>query len=295
MRVPGDLARFHAGLAHLHARLEGAEAARERLATGKRFAAVSEDVTAAGRAMALRAELRVHEQYARNAADGAVWVDLADTTLQDVVGRLQRARELAVQGASSTNAAARPAIAAEIEALRDEVAGLANRRHLGRGLFAGFALDDAVSGSGGAWTYTGDLGTMERRVGDAETVEVSLTAHGVFGFAAGQDVFTMLDDLAAALRAGDQAGIRGGIDGIDAARERVTDGLARLGAAGARLEAEGVRIDGTILAGREELGEAEDVDFAEAVMELQLHEAAYEAALAAFARARHSSLVDFLR
>ncbi len=65
--------------------------------------------------------------------------------------------------------------------------------------------------------------------------------------------------------------------------------------AGARLEAESGRIDDAILALREELSRVEDVDIAEAVMALELHEAGYEAALAAFARARQPSLLDFLR
>ena len=39
----------------------------------------------------------------------------------------------------------------------------------------------------------------------------------------------------------------------------------------------------------------EDVDIAEAVMELELQQTAYEAALAAFARSAQTSLVDFLR
>lgn len=56
-----------------------------------------------------------------------------------------------------------------------------------------------------------------------------------------------------------------------------------------------MRIDDAILALREELSRVEDVVIAEAVMALALHEAGYEAALAAFARARQSSLLDFLR
>ncbi len=100
---------------------------------------------------------------------------------------------------------------------------------------------------------------------------------------------------AAALTGKDVPGIQAVIDGVAAARERVLDGLGRLGLSGARLEAETVRIDDAILALREELSRVEDVVIAEAVMALALHEAGYEAALAAFARARQSSLLDFLR
>ncbi len=295
MRVAGDYGRFLAGLGQLQQRLGATEAARGRLATGSRISRVSDDVPGAGRAMAVRAELRAREQHARNAADGVVWVDAADAALQGIVGRLQRAGELAIRGANTTNADHRDALAAEVTSLRDEVVELANSRHLGRGLFAGFALDDAVSFQGGAWAFTGDHGLVTRRVDDGPPVPVSVTAHDVLGFAAGQDVLTLLDDVAAALAGDDQAGIAAGIDGLAAARDRVTGGLATLGIAGARLEAEALRIDDAVLALRDELSSVEDVDLAETVLELQLHEAGYEAALAAFARSRQSSLVDFLR
>jgi flagellar hook-associated protein 3 FlgL len=45
----------------------------------------------------------------------------------------------------------------------------------------------------------------------------------------------------------------------------------------------------------QQLSSLEDVDIAEAVMDLQLQQTAYEAALAAFAQSSQSSLVDFLR
>ncbi len=244
-------------------------------------------------ALATRAALLESAEQATG--EPAVWVETADAALQGIVNRLQRAGELAVRGANTTNASDRGALAAEVLSLRDEIVELANTRHLGRGLFAGYALDDAVTYQGGVWAYTGDHGLVTRRVDDGPPVTVSVTAHDALGFGTGSDALTMLDDLAAALQGHDDAGIAAGIDGVAAARDRVTAGLATLGIAGARLEAEQVRIDDAILSLRTELSGVENVDLAETVMELQLHEAGYEAALAAFARSRQASLVDFLR
>ena len=44
----------------------------------------------------------------------------------------------------------------------------------------------------------------------------------------------------------------------------------------------------------EQLSSLEDVDIAEAVMDLELQQTAYEAALAAFAQSSQTSLLDFL-
>ena len=62
-----------------------------------------------------------------------------------------------------------------------------------------------------------------------------------------------------------------------------------------RIEAAQTRVTDHILSLRSELGEVEDVDLAEAVMELQLQETAYQAALTAFSYAGQPSLMDFLR
>lgn len=295
MRITGDLARYTAGLERLRTRIDGQFRAQERLATGRRFTRPSEDVAGMNQAMSLRSALRVAEQRVRAAEDGATWVNLADQALQSVLGGLQRARELAVQGASSVGAEERAAIATEIAAIRDDLVSVANSRHQGRGLFAGYALDDAVTKVGGAWTYTGDGGVTTRRIGDGETVVVGLPGDQVFGIGGGTDPFSVLDGLEAALGASDTPAIQASLDGLDAAHDAVTAALTAYGAAGARLEVAGARLADRSLTLRSQLTEVEDVDVAEAIMELRLQEASYQAALAAFATSERASLVDFLR
>jgi flagellar hook-associated protein 3 FlgL len=77
--------------------------------------------------------------------------------------------------------------------------------------------------------------------------------------------------------------------------DTVLNNLTKLGAVGARIEAAQLRIGDDIESFRAQLSAVEDVDLAEAVMEMQLQETAYTAALTAFARTGQTSLVDFLR
>lgn len=282
-------------LERLTTRLQQLEQVQRQLASGRRVVRPSDDPASMGSVLSLRAARRAREQEARNAADGETWVRMTDAKLQEAVQALRRARDLAVRGASSLGPGERQGIATELLSIRDVLVAVANSKHQGQGLFAGTASAPAVSKVGGAWTYTGDAGRVARRIGDDEVVIVNLTADEVFGFAAGQDVFSLLEALSSQVAAGDTAAVDASIPAVDAALGRVLDGLARIGAAGSRIEAALVRNQEEQLALVQELSKIEDADLAEAVMELQLQEVAYRATLSAMARTLAPSLVDFLR
>lgn len=296
MRITGEMMVTNS-LRRLTTRLEGYERAQSQLATGRRMLAPSDDPSGAGRALALRATMRASEQEVRHAADAQAWLSMADSQMQAAVERLQRARELAVRGANSLGAEERRAIAVELEGVRDEMAAIANSTHGGRPLFAGYASGDAVAQVGGVWTYQGDDGAITRRVGPSENVQVNVTAGDVFGFGSPDgDVFTMLDELVTALQGPDPvAAVTAGIGRIDAARQHIGDAQARVGAASNWVESARRRSDDALLGARGQLAEVQDVNIAEAIMELQTQEVAYNATLQALARALPPSLATFLR
>ncbi len=294
MRVT-HLGAHHAALNRLTTRLSEYSATQERLSTGRQMTRPSDDPIGMNRALQLRATLSAREQEGRNAADGQMWLDLADTKLQDVVTQIQRARELAVRGATWVGPEEREAIALEIAHLRDSIVAQANAQHQGRGLFSGFSSGDAVEKVAGVWTYTGDSGQINRRVGENEVVTINVTGDVAFGFSSGNDIFTVLDDLETALYADDTAGIESGIGGLDTSLQTVLGGLGIVGAKTNQLESASLRTANEVQTITEQLATLEDVDIAEAVMELELQQTAYEAALAAFSRSAQTSLVDFLR
>ncbi|MEM8902488.1 MAG: flagellin [Actinomycetota bacterium] len=281
-------------LRRLQGRLRSFEDIQVQLGTGKRFQVASEDVPGMNVGLTLRAEMRSLEQAGRNADDGEARVNTADSKLQQMVTSMRRARELTVRGATELNQDERNAIALEISQIRDELLSSANSSYLDQGLFGGFAAADAVTNVAGTWTYTGDTGAVIRRVADGENVQVNVTGDEVFGFNAGQDVFSVLDDLEADLLGGDQAAVAGRLGDLDDRLDGLLSGLAQLGAAGGRIEAAQLRNEeqqGVLLT---RLTEVEDVDLTEAVMELQTQEVALQATLGALSRALQPSLVEFL-
>jgi flagellar hook-associated protein 3 FlgL len=294
MRIT-HLGAHQAALTRINKRLSEYSSTQQRLATGKQMSRPSDDPIGMNRVLELRALLRAREQEGRNANDGKMWMDLADSKLQDAVGQLQRARELAVRGATYVGQTERDAIALEVGHIREDLVALANSQHQGRGLFSGFQAGDAVQKVAGTWTYTGDNGQINRRVGENHVVTINVTADTVFGFTAGKDAFTVLDDLEAALQAGDSAAIETALGEIDDSLENVLGGLGMIGARTNQIETALARNANEVTTVTEQLSSLEDVDIAEAVMELELQKTAYEAALTAFAQSSQTSLVDFLR
>jgi flagellar hook-associated protein 3 FlgL len=280
----------------LNDRLVQFDAAQRQLATGKRLFQGSDDVAGMEQALRLRADLALRRQEQRNADDGTAFVEMADARLDSLTTELQRARELAVLGATGTaNPAEQEAMAAEIDSILLSAVGTANARHQGRALFAGFAGGDAVAQVAGAWTYLGDDGAVYRRVSDTEMVAVNVTGDDLFGFAAGSDVFTTLESLGAALGAGDRATIEASITALDGALGRVGTARATIGAAANRLESARFRSQAQQVTLSTQLSTIEDADMASAIMELQMQEVAYQAAQGALARALQPSLTSFLR
>lgn len=282
-------------MARLQNRLSAFEQAENRLASGKNFTTSSENVAGMNSSLALRSERRAVEQANRNGHDGTTRINLADTRLQQVMTSLRRARDLTIRASSTLQPTERNAISEELASLRDEIVELANSDYLGQGLFSGHAADDAVTFAAGTWNYTGDTGAVTRRVSETDSIQVNLTGNEIFGFDAGESVFDVLDQIITDVNAGDPTVVANGLDAIDRSTERIGNGLARLGAAGQRIESTLGRnqlVDETL---QGQISEIEDVDLAEAVMEITVQEVALQATLGAVGRAIQPTLMNYLR
>lgn len=293
MRITSEMMSANA-LRRLQGRLGQYERSQSQLATGRRLMRPSDDPSGASRAMTLRARLRSHEQTERNQADAVSWLRAADASLQTASERYQRARDLTVRGATLTSQLERTALAQELRQIRDGLVDLANTSFRGRPLFGGTGAAAPVTGGEGAWTVAA-TGDVNRRIGaDGESVVANVLAGDAFGTGA-DSVFAILDQTIADIEAGDGPAVSASLSRIDDAFERLGATLTRVGATDARVQAAQDRTASVTLDLRTELSAVEDVDIAEAVMEMQLQQVAYEATLSALGRALPPSLGAFLR
>jgi flagellar hook-associated protein 3 FlgL len=285
---------MRADLSLVSSRLAGIQ---RQVASGRQLERASDDPAGALEALRYRRSLRSYEQYDRNIGDAKTWLRTADSALEAIDGRLTRAQDLTIQADNgSLDAAARSAIAAELRAIADEMVGLANTRHLGRPIFGG------ASGSAQAYdpsgSFQGDTGAVTRTVGSGASYQVNATGPDVFGVENPGDpmngnTFEVLREIADRVQAGLPAA--NGLDAIERLQTNVHNSQSTLGARMASLEKLETRNEGVTIEMRSALSETEDVDLAEAILDLKGQEAAYTAALSVTGRILDRSLLDFLR
>ena len=284
------------GLGRMNERLAQLERSQRSLSTGRRIHVASDDVSGMAAALSARAGIAEAKQAQRNAADGLSWIRVAETRLTSATDQMQRANELVLAANNSTTSqSGLDAIASELSAIRDSLLSVANSRHQGRFVFGGYSSATPVEDAGSGWAYGGDDGQVRRRVGEGDSVVVNITADDVFGFTAGDDVFSMLDDVIADLQAGDRSNLGSAIGSVQDALDRVLEGRGVLGAAANRIELAEFRARADELDLKTQLSSVEDTDMAEAIMELRIQEVSYQAAQGALAKALQPSLAQFLR
>lgn len=279
---------------------------QEQLTTGRVINRPSDSPSGTNSAMQFREQITQNAQYMRNAGDGIARLGTADTVLTSMMDSVRRARDLTLQGAStgSMGLQAREALAMEVDQLRDGLLSQANTTHLGMPLFGGTTMGKVAYSKDGAGVVNyegadpglGDTSKVFRRIGADDNVRVDITGPEVFGAgtAAEPDLFAILASISDKLVT-DPGALGAEIDNLDAALSRMTTALAEVGSRFNRLEA-GMRINRDAeLQLQDSLSQVENVDMARAMVDLQMNEVAYQAALGATARVLQPSLLDFLR
>jgi flagellar hook-associated protein 3 FlgL len=152
-----------------------------QVSTGKRILNPSDDPAGSVEILNLKREFSVNEQYQANADKAENKLAIEEGVLKSSTDILQRVRELAVQGLSSTNTQSdRTAIAAEMNALNEQLLALANTRDSnGDYLFSGFNSNtqpyETINGD-----YQGDEGQRNIKVGSGVLVESNDAGNDVF-------------------------------------------------------------------------------------------------------------------
>ena len=267
---------------------------QEQLSTGRQINRPSDSPTGTNSAMRLREELSAAAQHARNASDGLAWLGRTDNTLTSMVDGTRRARDLILQGANgATGPQAREALATELDQIRESMLSLANTQHLGRPIFGG-TTDGSTAYDTATGAYIGQPTPSEIRRTVGNGVEVAINTVGPDAFTAnGTDLFAVLKAASDDLRNGTNPA--GRLDDLDAVMKTMLSELADVGTRYGRVESALASVNSSTLDMQAALSEVENVDIAKAIVDLQMQEVAYQAALGATARVIQPSLLDFLR
>jgi flagellar hook-associated protein 3 FlgL len=276
---------------------------QETLASGKRINKPSDDPIGIGYSMRYRSELATNEQYESNVTDGISWLGFTDNVLNQAGNGLQRARELAIQGATDSNPPeARAIIAKEIDQILNHILNIANSQYNGRYIFNGEKTDVKPFASiDEALNKTTDSGKIEYEIGRDVTVDVNLSGKTIFGNPTNgsgdgrENVFQALVNLRDSLNANDTAGISQTVGEIDYRLDMVLQQRAEVGARINRFEMAKTRIEDQNYNLNVLLSKTEDADLPKTIIELKQQENVYKASLSVGARIIQQTLVDFIR
>jgi flagellar hook-associated protein 3 FlgL len=281
-------------LVGLQGNLDRLQRLQQQMTSGKNIQRPSDSPGGTVEAMQLRGDLRLSAQYARNANDGIGWLGTLDGTMTNMVGNLQRVRDLVVQGmsgGSSDAPGAREAIATEVDNMRGALLTAANTRYLDRPVFGGTTAGTEAYDTNG--DYVGDSGAVLRTVADGTRIRVDSSGPGVLGTGAG-GVFGVLSSIADDLRNNPSA-LAGDLNNLDGAIGKVSTELASVGTRYNELMQLGQTATDRHTTLTAQLSDVEDIDLPKTITDLQLQQTAYQAALAATAKVIQPSLLDFLR
>jgi len=274
-----------------------------QLATGKKIRLPSDDPIVAAKALKLRTDVSEIQQFKRNTDDAINWMDITESTLNQITELVHRMREITNQAANGTNTAEDvEKIKAEAEHLKKQLIDLANITYAGRYIFSGFKTDKPLLDENGNFNIAVSNSEQIRfEIGIGDDIDVNVPGSDLFngGMNANSgdksNFVKVFDDVIAAMESDDKTQLSSLLADIDDQIENLLRVRAGLGARRNRVELTANRLDDDLVSFTNLMSKNEDVDMAEAIMNLQNEANVYMASLATSAKVIQPSLVDFLK
>jgi len=176
------------------------------LSSGLRVSELQDDPVAVAQSARFASAIAKDDTYVQTASSETSKMQVADTTLGEVVTQLTTALSLAVQGNDGTlNAANRASVAQQLTGIRDQVLSLANTSYQGEYLFGGsqgatqpFTLDTSTTPA--TATYNGDTNLQYIETPSGQKIQTNMPGSGLFGGTTG--AFAALNQLIADVSGG---------------------------------------------------------------------------------------------
>jgi flagellar hook-associated protein 3 FlgL len=278
-----------------------------QLASSKQIINPSDAPNQAASIQRLQSVMNRQDSYAETLTAVQTRLQGEETALQSVSNLLLRVKEISVQAASDTiGATGRQALAVEMSGLRDQILSLANTQDsMGNYLFAGSRVSQPAfaADASGALAYQGDQTRMRVSVGDQRSVQINRSGSDAFvrvvrqdaaGETSGVGFFQALDQLTAAVQNSDRAGMQRGIGEMDALQNGTTLALAQIGTDMNVVDAQTAVLDETRLSLKTTLSSIKDLDYAEAITQMNKQLLALEAAQNSFGKITKLSLFNYI-
>lgn len=272
--------------------------ALQEVSTGQRVSAPSDDPAAAAKLVQLQAESNNVDQYTTNAESALGQAQSADSAVSSVVGLLNQAVTLGVEGANGTESTSdRQAIATSVQGLLSNVVALANTTYQGVALFGGTENGStpftASSTSSTGYQYNGNNGISQVQVGDSLTVQANIPGNTLFD-SPSASVLGALSGLATALTSGSSAAIGTATTAVTNALNYVSEQHVVYGGAINQLNAQESYLSQDKVTLSSQATSLVGVDTATAAEDLTAAEENNSAVLAASSKVLQNTLLNYL-
>lgn len=285
------------GLAAINRAAEQFQRAQTQMATGKRIVVASDDPAGIERVIRGKSDMGTIDAYTRTADSATARLTVMDNVLSDIIEKITSASStVASARGSAVPQSARDAAALALGGLRDAILTDINTPFGNTALFGGSAgTVTPYAQVAGAWTYQGNATEVALDISSHHTIAVSTNGQTIIQGGDAQDLFTVLDELSAAVQVGDQAGMTSGMALLDRAFARATAAQGRVGIDLRGIEDEQSTLAAVRLATKTRVAVDEEANVAAAITEMSQADTAYKSALGAVSAASRVSLIDYLR
>ena len=217
------------------------ETLTSELSSGLRVASLQDDPVAVAQSLLLGSAIAKDDTFVQTASNDSSRLQVADSTLGEVVTQITSALSTAVGGNNGTlNASDIASVAQKLSGIRDQVLSLANMSYQGQYLFGGsqgsappFTLDTSTDPA--TATYNGDAKLQYVETPSGQKIQANLPGSSVFG-AAGSGVLGALNQLisdfsggaATAAITADTSALTTALGQLSAQRSTLDSSLSRL-------------------------------------------------------------------
>jgi flagellar hook-associated protein 3 FlgL len=181
----------------------------EQLSTGRAVNQLSDDPEAAAAVVLNHNQSSRDDQFLQNISTLQPRLQVADSSLSDVVTALTQAISLGTEGANGTlNDGDRQAVAQEVQGIQSQLVSLANASYQGAYIFGGTdvgAQPFTLNAATGAVTYNGNSNVSSLEISEGNSIQTNVPGSQLFLNASGS-VFTAIQDLNTALQSNTNIG-----------------------------------------------------------------------------------------
>ena len=299
---------FDRALSQMTATQNNLAQSQAQLSTGKKIVQVSDAPDQATAIQRLKSVIARQDSYENAIRTAQNRLNAEETALEATSTILTRFKELSIQALNDTYGPKdREIIALEMQGLQEDLLSYANTQDVnGAYLFSGsrvFTPPFAMN-SQGEVTYQGDETVNMVDVGDQRQVRLNRTGTEVFsgisrempdGSREGRSFCASVQDLIDGVRNSDRQAMDQGLAELDVLSQGVAVSIAKVGSAMNVVQNQTAVLDETRLQLKTVLSEIEDLDYTEAVTEMQKRMMALEASQASFAQISRLNLFEYIR